>query len=93
MFLIQEGNIEGVNKENPANSKIFDAPTNKHCTDDISLLAKHWLAQNCDAAASANTVNFFGFADIFQAPNAPSVGHDVAAHLPHHHDPPPPMKT
>lgn len=64
--------MAGVDGDNPPNSKLFD-PTCKQNTDDIAQLAKRRLSQNREVAAAAApniTVNFPGFADIFQQPNA-----------------------
>ena len=44
MLLLQEGKIDGVDNENPPNSKLFD-PTNRQNIDDVALLAWRRLNQ------------------------------------------------
>ena len=66
----QDGKVDGVDRDTPPNSKIFD-PTRKQNTDDVAQLAKRRLSQNREAARTpAVTVNFLGFADFFRQPNA-----------------------
>lgn len=64
----QDGKIDGVDRDTPPNSKIFD-PTHKQNTDDVAQLAKRRLSQSREVAAPAVTVNFPGFADFFRQPN------------------------
>ena len=72
-LFLQQGGVDGVDKETPPNTKIFD-PTNKQNTDDVSLLAKRRLAHARDNVPQPITVNFPGFAQLFAAaaPNAPT---------------------
>lgn len=65
----QDGKIEGVDLENPPNSKMFD-PTQHHGaandSDTVGLLARRRAAQH--NSAPTITVNFPGFVDLLHPP-------------------------
>ena len=65
--------MEGVDNENPLNSKLFN-PTNKQNTNDVALLARQRLNQAGEVATPNITVNIPGLGDLFQQQLPPVVG-------------------